>query len=135
LKALEEKLLRQDLFDDFCEEFTREMNRLRVEHRASLSAAALEIERLEARRKKLIEMVMEGVAPSVVKDELNARWSCGRISERCSARPYKRRGRRNPTTSPCKYLWLRGPATGGTCSCGAGPREGATRQQSARAWR
>lgn len=31
-----------------------------------------EIERLEARRKKLIEMVMEGVAPSVVKDELNA---------------------------------------------------------------
>jgi site-specific DNA recombinase len=72
LKALEEKLLRQDLFDEFCEEFTREMNRLRMEHRASLSAAAREIERLDARRKKLIEMVMEGVAPSVVKDELNA---------------------------------------------------------------
>jgi site-specific DNA recombinase len=72
LKALEEKLLRQDLFDEFCEEFTREMNRLRMEHRASLSAAEREIERIEARRKKLIEMVMEGVAPSVVKDELNA---------------------------------------------------------------
>jgi hypothetical protein len=26
----------------------------------------------------------------------------------CLGRPYKRRGRRNPTTSPCKYLWLRG---------------------------
>jgi hypothetical protein len=26
LKALQEKLLRQDLFDEFCEEFTREMN-------------------------------------------------------------------------------------------------------------
>jgi DNA invertase Pin-like site-specific DNA recombinase len=72
LKALEEKLLRQDLFDEFCEEFTREMNRLRMEHRASLSAVAREIERLEARRKKLIEMVMQGVAPSVVRDELNA---------------------------------------------------------------
>ena len=72
LKALEEKLLNQELFEEFCEEFTREMNRLRMEHRASLSAAAREIERLEARRKKLIEMVMEGVAPSVVKDELNA---------------------------------------------------------------
>ena len=59
LKALEEKLLRQDLFDEICEEFTREMNRLRMEHRASLSAAAREIERLDARRKKLIEMVME----------------------------------------------------------------------------
>ena len=72
LKALQEKLLRQDLFDEFCEEFTREMNRLRMEHRASLSAAEREIERIEARRKKLIEMVMDGVAPSVVKDELNA---------------------------------------------------------------
>ena len=48
------------------------MNRLRMQHRASLSAAEREIERIEARRKKLIEMVMEGVAPSVVKDELNA---------------------------------------------------------------
>ena len=47
------------------------MNRLRMEHRASLWAAEREIERIETRRKKLIEMVMEGVAPSVVKDELN----------------------------------------------------------------
>jgi site-specific DNA recombinase len=70
LKALQKKLLRQDLFDEFCEEFTREMNRLRMQHRASLSTAEREIERIEARRKKLIEMVMEGVAPSVVKDEL-----------------------------------------------------------------
>lgn len=72
LKALEEKLLNQELFEEFCEEFTREMNRLRMQHRASLSASEREIERIEARRKKLIEMVMEGVAPSVVKDELNA---------------------------------------------------------------
>jgi hypothetical protein len=72
LKALEEKLLNQELFEEFCDEFTREMNRLRMEHRASVSAAEREIERIEARRKKLIEMVMEGVAPSVVRDELNA---------------------------------------------------------------
>src|SRR5918996_5717206 len=43
-----------------------------MEHRAGLSAAEREIERIEARRKKLVEMVMDGVAPSVVKDELNA---------------------------------------------------------------
>jgi len=72
LTALQEKLLRQDLFEAFCEEFTREMNRLGMQHRAGLSAAAREIERIEDRRKKLIEMVMEGVTPSVVKDELNA---------------------------------------------------------------
>ena len=72
LKALEEKLLNQELFEEFCDEFTREMTRLRMEHRASLSAAQREMERIELRRKKLIEMVMDGVAPSVVKDELNA---------------------------------------------------------------
>jgi hypothetical protein len=72
LKALEEKLLNQELFEEFCDEFTREMNRLRMQHRATFSAAEREIERIEVRRKKLIEMVMNGVAPSVVKDELNA---------------------------------------------------------------
>jgi site-specific DNA recombinase len=72
LRALQEKLLRQDLFEEFCDEFTHEMNGLRMEQRASLSAAEREIERIEVRRKKLIEMVMNGVAPSEVKDELNA---------------------------------------------------------------
>ena len=72
LRALQEKLLRQDLFEEFCEEFTREMNRLRMEHRAGLSAAEREIERIEARRKKLVESIMDGVPASEVKDELNA---------------------------------------------------------------
>jgi site-specific DNA recombinase len=72
LTALKDRLLRQDLFEEFCAEFAREMNRLRMEHRASLSAAEREIDRIEARRKKLIEMVMDGVAPSEVKDEMNA---------------------------------------------------------------
>jgi hypothetical protein len=72
LKALQEKLLRQDLFEEFCDEFTREMNRLRMEHRASLSAAEREIDRIEIRRKRLVESIMEGVPASEVKDELNA---------------------------------------------------------------
>jgi site-specific DNA recombinase len=72
LRALQDKLLRQDLFDEFCDEFTREVNRLRMEHRASLSAVEREIERIEARRKKLVECIMEGVPASEVNDELNA---------------------------------------------------------------
>jgi site-specific DNA recombinase len=71
LCAPQEKLLRQDLFHEFCDELTREMNRLRMEHRASLSAAEREIERIEVRRKKLIEMVMDGVSPSEIRDEMN----------------------------------------------------------------
>ncbi|MBA3641290.1 MAG: hypothetical protein H0W53_18870 [Acidobacteria bacterium] len=49
LKALQEKLLQQDLFGGFCEEFAREMNRLRMEHRASVSSAKREVERIGTR--------------------------------------------------------------------------------------
>jgi site-specific DNA recombinase len=72
LRALKDKLLRQDLFEEFCDECTREMNRLRMEHRAGLSTAEREIERIEVRRKKLVESIMEGVPASEVRDELNA---------------------------------------------------------------
>ena len=43
-----------------------------MDHRASLSAAEREIERIDIRRKKLIETVMNGMAPSEVRDEMNA---------------------------------------------------------------
>jgi len=59
LKALHEKLLRQDLFDEFCEEFTREMNRLRMEHRASLSSAKREVDRIGTRIKKLLNLILD----------------------------------------------------------------------------
>jgi len=72
LKALQQKLLRQDVFEEFCDEFTREMNRLRMEHRATLTAAEREIERIEARRKKLVQSIIDGVPASEVRDELTA---------------------------------------------------------------
>ncbi len=43
-----------------------------MEQRANLSAAEREIERIEVRRKKLIEMVMDGVPAAEVKDEMIA---------------------------------------------------------------
>ena len=48
------------------------MNRLRMEQRAGLTSAKRELARLEARRKKLVELVMEGVPGREVKDELIA---------------------------------------------------------------
>ncbi len=70
LRALQEKLLRKDLFEEFCREFTKEMNRLRMEHRAGLASAEREVQRLEARRAKLVQSIMDGVPGSEVKDEL-----------------------------------------------------------------
>jgi site-specific DNA recombinase len=72
LGALKDKLMRQEFFDEFCREFAKEMNRLRMEHRAGLTAAKRELVRLEARRKKLVELVMDGVPGREVKDELLA---------------------------------------------------------------
>jgi hypothetical protein len=71
-EALQQKLLNQELFEEFCDEFTREMNRLRMQHRADFTAAEREIERIEARRKKLVESIMDGVPASEVRHELKA---------------------------------------------------------------
>ena len=59
LKALQEKLLNQELFAEFCDEFTREMNRLRMERRAKLSSAKREVERIGTRVKKLLNLMLD----------------------------------------------------------------------------
>ena len=71
LRALQEKLLRQDLFEEFCEEFTREMNRLRMEYRASLSSAERELERVHAGIRKIIDAIKDGFAGPELKAEMN----------------------------------------------------------------
>ncbi len=48
LRALQDKLLRKDFFDEFCREFAKEMSRLRMEQRAGLSGAKRELETREA---------------------------------------------------------------------------------------
>ena len=44
LGALEDKLMRKDFFEEFCREFAKEMNRLRMEQRAGLTSAKGEVE-------------------------------------------------------------------------------------------
>ncbi len=73
LKALQEKLLNQELFDEFCQEFTREMNRLRMERRASLSSGKREVERIGTRIKKLLNLMLDdGIAVDEGKAEIKA---------------------------------------------------------------
>ena len=76
------------------------MNRLRMEHPAGLSAAEREIERIEGRRKKLVESIMDGVPASEVRGEFNANT---RISRQCCRPPQMRRGRQKRATSRCKF--------------------------------
>lgn len=96
LHGLQEKLLRQELFEEFCEKFTREMNRLRMEYRANLSSAERELERVRAGIRKVIDAIKDGFAGPELKaemDELQSRKACPRLK--------MRRGRPR-ATSHCK---------------------------------
>jgi DNA invertase Pin-like site-specific DNA recombinase len=70
LVALREKLMRRDLFEDFCDEYVRELNRLRMEHRAGLSSDRTELARVEREIRKLVQAIKDGVAALSIKDEL-----------------------------------------------------------------
>jgi hypothetical protein len=70
LVALRDKLMRKDLFEDFCGEYVRELNRLRMEHRAGLSSARSELASADREIRKLVQATKDGVSALSIKDEL-----------------------------------------------------------------
>ena len=72
LWALQEKLMRQDFFEEFCREFTKEMNRLRMEQRASLGGAKRELDRVNRDIRKVIDAIKAGFALSELKPEMDS---------------------------------------------------------------
>jgi site-specific DNA recombinase len=70
LVALRDKLMRRDLFEDFCREYVRELNRLRMEHRAGLSSARTELATVQREIRKLVQAIKDGVSALSIKDEL-----------------------------------------------------------------
>jgi site-specific DNA recombinase len=70
LVALRDKLMRRDLFEDFCREYVRELNRLRMERRAEMSSARIELATAETEIRKLVQALKDGVSALSIKDEL-----------------------------------------------------------------
>jgi site-specific DNA recombinase len=70
LDALKTKLLRKDFFEEFCREFAKEMNRLRMEQRAGVSAAKRELERVKREIQQVIDAIIDGVKGSELKDRM-----------------------------------------------------------------
>ena len=70
LVALRDKLMRRDLFEDFYRECVRELNRLRMEHRASVAHGRHELAAVEREIWKLIQAIKDGVSGLSIKDEL-----------------------------------------------------------------
>jgi site-specific DNA recombinase len=51
--------MRKDFFEEFCREFAKEMNRLRMEQRAGLTSAKRDVERIGRRIKKLLDLLLD----------------------------------------------------------------------------
>ncbi len=58
LKGLQTHLMEPDLFKEFCAEFTRELNRLRLERGADLSAMRAELPRIDRELDKLLKLIL-----------------------------------------------------------------------------
>ena len=60
--ALREHLMDPALFKVFCEEFTRELNRIRVEARSGVDAAKAEIKKIDRELDTLLDLILKGGA-------------------------------------------------------------------------
>jgi site-specific DNA recombinase len=65
-----DKLMRRDLFEVFCREYVRELNRLRMDQRAGVSQARHELAAVDREIRKLIQAIKDGVAALSIKNEL-----------------------------------------------------------------
>jgi len=70
LNALRYHLMDPKLFKEFCDEFTREMNRLRMAGRASIESAQGEIRRIDRRLDALMNMIFDGGAAQRINTEM-----------------------------------------------------------------
>ena len=70
LLAVRDKLMRRDLFAEFCQEYVKELNRLRMEHRAKVSQGRHELAVVEKEIRKLVQAIKDGVSAVSIKSEL-----------------------------------------------------------------
>jgi len=70
LNALRYHLMDPALFKEFCDEFTREMNRLRMEGSASIEAARSEIKRIERELDTLLNLILKGGAADKINTKM-----------------------------------------------------------------
>ena len=76
LNGLRTQMMKPALFKEFCEEFTREVNRLRMEKGADLVALKSELPKIERELDKAVQAILDGFASPALKtliEELEAR--------------------------------------------------------------
>ena len=71
LNALRFHLMDPALFKEFCDEFTREMNRLRMESRASINSAKSELSRIEKQIRATVDAIADGMYHPSMKEKMD----------------------------------------------------------------
>jgi site-specific DNA recombinase len=61
LNGLDRHLMEPELFKDFCEEFTREVNKARMDARVSIEAAGAEIKKIDRELEKILDLYLKDV--------------------------------------------------------------------------
>ncbi|ASL41691.1 MULTISPECIES: recombinase family protein [Acetobacteraceae] len=70
LNGLRTRLMDPALFKEFCDEFTREVNRVRMERGADLAAMRAELPRVDRELDKAIQAILDGVPGIKLKDKI-----------------------------------------------------------------
>ncbi len=70
LTGLNTHLMAPDLFKEFCQEFTREVNRRRIERSTDLESRRRELERTDRELDKAIQAILDGVPGARLKDKI-----------------------------------------------------------------
>jgi len=70
LAALQRQLMHPELFKEFCEAFTQELNRFRMERRSSERAAGVELERVTRDLDTCIDAILRGVPPERMRERM-----------------------------------------------------------------
>lgn len=70
LSGLQTHLMEPELFKEFCQEFTREVNRLRMERGADLAANRQELERVNRDLDRAIDAILGGIPPGKLKERI-----------------------------------------------------------------
>lgn len=70
LNGLRAHLMEPELFKAFCDEFTREVNRLRIERDAEVISHKRELERIDRELDKAVQAILDGVPGSKLKDRI-----------------------------------------------------------------
>ena len=70
LNALRNHLMKPERFHAFCEEYTREINRLRMEASTGIAAKGAELKKVEGGIRKIIDAIKEGYRTPGMKEEL-----------------------------------------------------------------